>query len=479
MGHRLLKVNESIKETLSSVITAEGLKDPRVGFVTVTGRRDDAGPAARQGLRQRARRRRRSATLTMKALEKSRGFLQARVNASLHMKRTPQLQFVYDDTLDNALRIERAAEARGRGARRGAAEIPRAGESRSRADEAAAERPSDGRRRGRGVKAARRRPRRACAGACAASARVALAVHEKPDSDALGAAAGMLDLFAQLGVDGRPVRRRRTSSCRSSDVLLPRRRACAAARRRRAPRSTRSTAAASTAWRCRSTLGRTSSSTSTTTTTTRATASSRFVRGEASSTSELVCDIARALGLRPLAAGGRGPVRGHLVRHRPLPPRQHGAVHLRDGGLARRARRRRHRHVRAALRAPLARRRCGSGRAPSPAPRPSPAGARLLAALTRADYAATGAGREETEGIVDSLRGVDGVEVAALVKEQTGGARVRVSLRSDGLDVSAVAALQGGGGHKLAAGFSSDDSPEEVTAWLSSELERRLSTASS
>ena len=37
MGLRLLKVNESIKETLSSVITSAGLKDPRIGFVTVTG----------------------------------------------------------------------------------------------------------------------------------------------------------------------------------------------------------------------------------------------------------------------------------------------------------------------------------------------------------------------------------------------------------------------------------------------------------
>ena len=44
----------------------------------------------------------------MKALEKSRGFLQAKINASLHVKRTPQLQFLYDETLDNALRIERA-----------------------------------------------------------------------------------------------------------------------------------------------------------------------------------------------------------------------------------------------------------------------------------------------------------------------------------------------------------------------------------
>ena len=46
--------------------------------------------------------------LTMKALEKSRGFLQAKINASLHMRHTPQLQFFYDETLDNALRIERA-----------------------------------------------------------------------------------------------------------------------------------------------------------------------------------------------------------------------------------------------------------------------------------------------------------------------------------------------------------------------------------
>jgi bifunctional oligoribonuclease and PAP phosphatase NrnA len=102
-----------------------------------------------------------------------------------------------------------------------------------------------------------------------------------------------------------------------------------------------------------------------------------------------------------------------------------------------------------------------------------------VATLVRDDYAACGAGEEETEGIVESLRAVDGVEAAALVKEQSNGTRVRISLRSSTLDVSAIAALRGGGGHRLAAGFSSDDSPEEVSAWLSSELARRLSTASS
>ncbi len=107
MGHRLLRINESIRETLSSVITAEGLKDPRVGFVTVTG--VETSPDLRHakvfvsvlgGAKER--------DATLVALEKSRGYLQAQINAALHMKRTPQLQFLYDATLDNALRIERA-----------------------------------------------------------------------------------------------------------------------------------------------------------------------------------------------------------------------------------------------------------------------------------------------------------------------------------------------------------------------------------
>ena len=107
MGLRLLKVNESIKETLSMVITAEGLKDPRIGFVTVTGVETSSdlryAKVYVSVLGSRSER-----ELTMQALAKSRGFLQAKINASLHMKRTPQLEFLYDETLDNALRLERA-----------------------------------------------------------------------------------------------------------------------------------------------------------------------------------------------------------------------------------------------------------------------------------------------------------------------------------------------------------------------------------
>jgi ribosome-binding factor A len=106
VGHRLLRINESIKETLSSVITAEGLKDPRIGFVTVTGVKTSADQRhAKVYVSVLGKQAERAAT--MEALDKSRGFLQARINASLHMRRTPQLEFVYDSTLDNALHIEK------------------------------------------------------------------------------------------------------------------------------------------------------------------------------------------------------------------------------------------------------------------------------------------------------------------------------------------------------------------------------------
>ena len=108
---------------------------------------------------------------------------------------------------------------------------------------------------------------------------------------------------------------------------------------------------------------------------------------------------------------------------------------------------------------------------------PAAGGRALIAQLTAADFAATGASDDETEGIVDALRSVPGVEVAALVRPRADGARV--SLRSDGFDVSAVAALKGGGGHKQAAGFSAAGTVEEVTQWLSTALDERLSTASS
>jgi phosphoesterase RecJ-like protein len=104
------------------------------------------------------------------------------------------------------------------------------------------------------------------------------------------------------------------------------------------------------------------------------------------------------------------------------------------------------------------------------------AGGRLAAtALARDDFEATGADDASSDGVVDALRAIEGVELAALVREprdRSGPAR-KVSLRSraGGVDCSAIARERGGGGHAGAAGFSTDESVEEIVAFLEEALE--------
>jgi phosphoesterase RecJ-like protein len=85
----------------------------------------------------------------------------------------------------------------------------------------------------------------------------------------------------------------------------------------------------------------------------------------------------------------------------------------------------------------------------------------MVAVLTGADFAATGADDSYAEGIVDYLRAVKDTKVAALIREVCAGCRAgarKVSLRAsdDDVDVSAIARAFGGGGHRRAAGFTSD-----------------------
>jgi phosphoesterase RecJ-like protein len=90
--------------------------------------------------------------------------------------------------------------------------------------------------------------------------------------------------------------------------------------------------------------------------------------------------------------------------------------------------------------------------------------------LTLEDYQSTGADESYSEGVVDHLRSVEGTAVAGLVRDLLGNgtaaAKRKVSLRAtdDRIDVSKIARAQGGGGHRRAAGFSTDlDFPELVT----------------
>jgi phosphoesterase RecJ-like protein len=97
-------------------------------------------------------------------------------------------------------------------------------------------------------------------------------------------------------------------------------------------------------------------------------------------------------------------------------------------------------------------------------------GSLVVSYLLRDDFVQVGAVEPYSEGIIDTLRAVEGAEMAALIREppRGGSPARRISLRAshDELDVSAIARLSGGGGHPQAAGFSSDDSIEEITAFL-------------
>jgi bifunctional oligoribonuclease and PAP phosphatase NrnA len=99
-------------------------------------------------------------------------------------------------------------------------------------------------------------------------------------------------------------------------------------------------------------------------------------------------------------------------------------------------------------------------------------GGRLtFARLAREDFAETGAEESYTEGIIDHLRAVQGTKVAALARELTGedsAGRSKVSLRAtDGaVDVSLIARAQNGGGHRQAAGFATQMSPDELVTFL-------------
>jgi ribosome-binding factor A len=102
-GGRIRRVNEAMRAVLSDAIATD-IKDPRVGFVTVTGVKTSpdlrharvyvsvlGDDAAREG--------------SMQGLRSAHGFLQRRLASELTLKHTPSLTFEYDDTVDRGMRI--------------------------------------------------------------------------------------------------------------------------------------------------------------------------------------------------------------------------------------------------------------------------------------------------------------------------------------------------------------------------------------
>ena len=102
-------------------------------------------------------------------------------------------------------------------------------------------------------------------------------------------------------------------------------------------------------------------------------------------------------------------------------------------------------------------------------------GGRLVVSyLLRDDFQEVGAAEPYSEGIIDYLRAVEGADMAVLIREppRSGGPLHRVSLRAshDELDVSAIARKSDGGGHRQAAGFSSEASIDEITDFVRREF---------
>jgi ribosome-binding factor A len=104
MTDRMRRVNEALREVLSEGIG--DLKDPRIGFVTVTG------VEASRDLRHATvfvsvlgSKQKQEAALA--GLQSAHAILQGRVNRELHLKRTPQLVFEYDPTVERGVRLSR------------------------------------------------------------------------------------------------------------------------------------------------------------------------------------------------------------------------------------------------------------------------------------------------------------------------------------------------------------------------------------
>ena len=107
-SERLRRVNEAVRQVLSDAIAAD-VKDPRVGFVTVTAVR--TSPDLRHAhvfVSVLGTPDEREATLD--GLRSAHGFLQRHVAEELRLKHTPTLEFEYDETVDRGMRISELIE---------------------------------------------------------------------------------------------------------------------------------------------------------------------------------------------------------------------------------------------------------------------------------------------------------------------------------------------------------------------------------
>jgi ribosome-binding factor A len=102
MSERMRRVNESVRQVLSEAVGE--LKDPRIGFVTITGVKTSSDLRhAKVFVSVLGSERKREESLA--ALSAAHGVLQSRIAGELRMKRTPTLAFEYDPSVERGVRM--------------------------------------------------------------------------------------------------------------------------------------------------------------------------------------------------------------------------------------------------------------------------------------------------------------------------------------------------------------------------------------
>jgi ribosome-binding factor A len=110
-SYRMRRVNEALKEIIGTALAKE-VKDPRIGFVTLTG--VETAPDlshAKVFVSVYGKLAEKEATLA--GLRAARPYLQRLINEELPLKRTPMLEFVYDESVDQGMRIQALLKSSG------------------------------------------------------------------------------------------------------------------------------------------------------------------------------------------------------------------------------------------------------------------------------------------------------------------------------------------------------------------------------
>ena len=110
-SYRIRRVNEAIKEIIGAALTKD-LKDPRIGFVTLTGV-ETAPDLAHAKVFVSVYGKLAEKTATMEGLRAARPYLQRLISDELKTKRTPNLEFVYDESVDTGMRIQALLKSSG------------------------------------------------------------------------------------------------------------------------------------------------------------------------------------------------------------------------------------------------------------------------------------------------------------------------------------------------------------------------------